>query len=165
MVAPLVGLAIGAVARAAAKKAATNAVKKVATKKAAKAASIAQKKNYKEKITIPSKRMVKEAKKELKTESKALKAANKPTNKTGSKADRTQRAELQGNSNLIKNASPARANRTRGGSLYAQQTYGGQGLVSKNLTPKQAARQAEITKELNPVRKAKNLASKKNGNK
>ena len=32
MVAPLVGLAVGAVARAAAKKAATSAVKKVATK-------------------------------------------------------------------------------------------------------------------------------------
>jgi hypothetical protein len=88
-----------------------------------------------------------------KANARGLKAAKKPTNKTGAKADRAQRAELQGNSNLIKNASPARANRTRGGSLYAQQTYGGQGLVSKNLTPKQAARQAEITKEMNPVRK------------
>ena len=92
-------------------------------------------------------------KSEAKANARALKAAQKPTNKTGSKADRTQRAELQGNSNLIKNASPARANRTRGGSLAAQKAYGGQGLVSRNSTPKQAARQAEITKELNPVRK------------
>jgi hypothetical protein len=38
---------------------------------------------------------------------------------------------------------------------------GGQGLVSKTLTPKQAARRAEITKELNPVRKTKKLTSKK----
>ena len=84
---------------------------------------------------------------------RGLKAAQKPTNKTGSKADRTQRAELINNSNLIKNASPARANRTRGGSLGAIKTYGGQGLATAKLTPKQAARQAEITKELNPVRK------------
>ena len=123
MVAPLVGLAVGAVARAAAKKAAQTAAKKVSTKAAAKA------------------------------NARGLKAAQNPTNKTGSKADRAQRAELQGNSNLIKNASPARANRTRGGSLAAQKAYGGQGLVSRNSTPKQAARQAEITKELNPVRK------------
>ena len=123
MVAPLVGLAVGAVARAAAKKAAQTAAKKVSTKAAAKA------------------------------NARGLKAAQKPTNKTGSKADRAQRAELQGNSNLIKNASPARANRTRGGSLAAQKAYGGQGLVNRNSTPKQAARQAEITKELNPVRK------------
>jgi hypothetical protein len=94
----------------------------------------------------------KAATKAAKASARGLKAAKKPTNRTGTKADRTQRAELQGNSNLIKNASPARANRTRGGSLYAQKTYGGQGLVSKTLTPKQAARQAEITKELNPVR-------------
>jgi hypothetical protein len=65
------------------------------------------------------------------------------------------------NANIIKNASPARANRTRGGSLYAQKTYGGQGLVSKTLTPKQAARQAEITKELNPVRKKSTVSVKK----
>lgn len=86
---------------------------------------------------------------------RALKAAQKPTNKTGSKADRAQRAGLINNSNLIKNASPARANRTRGGSLAAIKTYGGQGLATAKLTPKQAARQAEITKELNPVRKKK----------
>ena len=92
-------------------------------------------------------------KSEAKANARGLKAAQKPTNKTGSKADRTQRAELINNSNLIKNASPARANRTRGGSLGAIKTYGGQGLATAKLTPKQAARQAEITKELNPVRK------------
>ena len=162
MVAPLVGLAVGLATRAVAKKAATSAIKKAVTKKAA---SVAQKKNYKEKVTIPSKRMVKEAKKELKTESKALKAAQKPTNKTGSKADRADRARLQGNANVIKNADPARANRTRGGSLAAMKTYGGQGVATAKLTPKQAALRAEINKELNPTRKAKNLTSKKNGNK
>jgi hypothetical protein len=135
MVAPLVGLAVGAAARAIAKKAATSAVKKVATKKAAAA------------------------------NARGLKAAKKPTNKTGSKADREQRADLVNQANLIKNASPARANRTRGGSLAAIKTYGGQGLATAKLTPKQAARQAEITKELNPTRKAKNLKSKKKGKK
>jgi len=93
---------------------------------------------------------------------RGLKAAQKPTNRTGTKADRSDRAYLQGNANRIKNAEPARANRTRGGSLAAQKAYGGQGLVSKNLTPRQAANRAEITKELNPVRKAKELTSKKN---
>ena len=103
----------------------------------------------------------KKAAKAAAANARGLKAAQKPTNKTGAKADRAQRAELQGNSNLIKNASPARANRTRGGSLYAQQVYGGQGLVSKTLTPKQAARQAEITKELNPVRASRTRSGNK----
>jgi len=96
---------------------------------------------------------------EAKTNARALKAANKPTNKTGTKTDRSDRRALQGNSNLIKNASPARPNRTRGGSLGAIKAYGGQGLATAKLTPKEAARQAEITKELNPVqRAAKNKA-------
>ncbi len=86
---------------------------------------------------------------------RGLKAAKKPTNMTGSKADRMQRAELLNQKNLIKNASPARPNRTRGGSLWAIKEYGGQGLATAKMTPKQAARQAEITKELNPVRKTK----------
>ena len=89
-----------------------------------------------------------------KTEAKALKAANKPTNQTGSMADRADRSTFQGNSNLIKNADPARPNRVRGGSLGAIKTYGGQGLATAKLTPKEAARQAEITKELNPVQRA-----------
>jgi hypothetical protein len=131
MPAPIVMGAAAIAARLAAKKAAQEVAKKATAKAAAKA------------------------------NARGLKAARKPTNKTGTKADRAQRAELQGNSNLIKNAEPARANRTRGGSLYAQQVYGGQGLVSKTLTPKQAARRAEITKELNPVRKTKKLTSKK----
>ena len=159
MVAPLVGFAIGAAARAVAKKVATDASKKAAAK-AAKAASVAQKKNYKEKVTIPSKRAVKTAKAEIKVEKKALKAANKPTNKTGTKADRADRTALQGNSNFIKNASPARANRTRGGSLAAIKTYGGQGVATAKLTPKQAAYQASISKQLNPVRKAKPTTKK-----
>ncbi len=87
---------------------------------------------------------------------RALKAAKKPTNMTGSKADRMQRAELLNQSNLIKNADPARPNRVRGGSLRAIKEYGGQGLATVKRTPKQAARQAEITKEMNPVRKVKN---------
>lgn len=96
---------------------------------------------------------------EAKANARGLKAANKPTNKTGTKADRSDRRALQGNSNLIKNASPARPNRTRGGSLGAIKTYGGQGLATAKLTPKEAARQAEITKELNPIqRAAKNKA-------
>ena len=86
---------------------------------------------------------------------RGLKAANKPTNRTGSKSDRMQRAELLNQSNLIKNADPARPNRVRGGSLRAIKEYGGQGLATVKRTPKQAARQSEITKELNPVRKKK----------
>lgn len=85
---------------------------------------------------------------------RGLKAANKKTNKTGTKSDRSDRATLQGNANIIKNASPARANRTRGGSLAAIKEFGGQGLATAKLSPKQAANQAEITRELNPVRKS-----------
>ncbi len=92
---------------------------------------------------------------------RGLKAAKKPTNRTGSKADRVQRAELINNSNLIKNASPARANRTRGGSLAAIKTYGGQGLATAKRTPKQAARQAEITKEMNPTRASRTRSGNK----
>ena len=92
---------------------------------------------------------------EAKANARGLKAAQKPTNKTGSKADRAQRANLINQSNLIKNASPARANRTRGGSLAAIKAYGGQGLATAKMTPKQAERQAKITKEMNPVRKKK----------
>jgi hypothetical protein len=90
---------------------------------------------------------------EAKANARGLKAAQKPTNKTGSKADRADRERLQGNVNVIKNADPARANRTRGGSLAAMKTYGGQGVATAKLTPKQAALRAEINKELNPVRK------------
>jgi hypothetical protein len=102
----------------------------------------------------------KTVKKAVKANARGLKAAQKPTNKTGSKADRAQRANLINQSNLIKNASPARANRTRGGSLAAIKTYGGQGLATAKLTPKQAARQAELTKEFNPVRKMSKKKSK-----
>lgn len=86
---------------------------------------------------------------------RALKAANKPTNKTGTAADRKDRATVQGQTNIIKNASPARANRTRGGSLASIKAYGGQGVATAKLTPKQAQWQKEISKELNPVRKVK----------
>jgi hypothetical protein len=96
-----------------------------------------------------------------KANARGLKAANKPTNKTGTKADRADRTALQGNSNFIKNASPARANRTRGGSLAAIKTYGGQGVATAKLTPKQAAYQASISKQLNPTRKAKPSTKKK----
>ena len=99
------------------------------------------------------------AKAEAKANARGLKAAQKPTNKVGTKADRADRARLQGNANLIKNADPARANRTRGGSLAAMKAYGGQGVATAKLTPKQAALRAEINKELNPAqRAAKNKA-------
>ncbi len=90
---------------------------------------------------------------EAKANARGLKAARKPTNKTGTKADRSDRRTLQGQSNLIKNASPARANRTRGGSLAAIKAYGGQGLATVKLSPKESARQASLNKDLNPVRK------------
>ena len=94
-------------------------------------------------------------KKEAKANKRGLKAANKPTNKTGTKADRSDRRTLQGNSNIIKNADPARANRTRGGSLYSMKAYGGLGVATVKRSPENAAWQKEISKELNPVRKAK----------
>ena len=81
-------------------------------------ASAAQKKNYKEKVKVPSKRLVKIAKQELKDESRALKAANKPT-----KASKTF---IGSNKNLspsvrrdiiVNQTKPARPNRERGGSL------------------------------------------------
>jgi hypothetical protein len=93
--------------------------------------------------------------KEAKANARGLKAANKPTNKTGTAADKADRKYLQGATNLIKNASPARANRTRGGSLASIKAYGGQGVATAKLTPKQAAVQKQISKELNPVRKVK----------
>jgi hypothetical protein len=86
---------------------------------------------------------------------RGLKAAKKPTNQTGSKADRADRQAFQGQKNTIKNADPARANRTRGGSLYAMKEYGGLGVATAKLTPKQAAYREQITKELNPIRKKK----------
>jgi hypothetical protein len=98
--------------------------------------------------------------KEAKANARALKAANKPTNKTGSAADRKDRATLQGQKNLIKNADPARANRTRGGSVRSMKEFGGLGLTNAKLTPKQAERQKELSKELNPVRKEKSKTPK-----
>jgi hypothetical protein len=95
------------------------------------------------------------AKKEAKANKRGLKAAQKPTNKTGTKADRSDRRTLQGNSNIIKNADPARPNRTRGGSLYAMKAYGGLGVATVKRNPENAAWQKEISKELNPVRKTK----------
>jgi hypothetical protein len=92
---------------------------------------------------------------ESKIEKRAIKAANKPTNKTGSKADRRDRQTFQGNSNLIKNADPARPNRVRGGSLGAMKAYGGFGVATAKRSPKQVEWQKEVSKELNPVRKKK----------
>ena len=90
---------------------------------------------------------------EAKANARGLKAAKKPTNKTGTKADRSDRRTFQGNSNIIKNADPARPNRIRGGSLYAIKTYGGFGVANAKRSPNQMAWQKEISKELNPVRK------------
>jgi hypothetical protein len=90
-----------------------------------------------------------------KANARGLKAAKKPTNKTGSKADQVDRQTFQGEKNTIKNADPARPNRTRGGSLWAMKEYGGMGLATAKLTPKQAEYRKQITKELNPTRKKK----------
>jgi hypothetical protein len=133
MPAPLAGFVLGAALRTAAQKTTYRVAGKALAKKA--------------------------VKKTAKANARGLKAAQKPTNRTGTKADRAQRAELQGNSNLIKNASPARANRTRGGSLAAQKEYGGFGVATAKRTPAQTARQAEITKELNPVRSVRKKAA------
>jgi len=90
---------------------------------------------------------------------RGLKAANKPTNRTGSKSDRMQRAELLNQSNLIKNADPARPNRVRGGSLHSMKEFGGVGDVAaaakKSSSAKTVKNQREISKELNPIRKKK----------
>jgi hypothetical protein len=95
------------------------------------------------------------AKSTAKANARGLKAANKPTNMTGKKADRADRRTFQGDSNLIKNADPARPNRIRGGSLGAMKAYGGFGVATAKRSPKQAAWQKEISKELNPARKKK----------
>jgi len=63
--------------------------------KTAKVANIAQKNAYKEKVTIPAKRVVAAAKAEMKANERALKAANKPTNKVGSKADKEIRSRTK----------------------------------------------------------------------
>jgi len=133
MPAPLAGFALAAALRTAAQKTTYRVAGKALAKKA--------------------------VKKTAKANARGLKAAQKPTNRTGTKADRAQRAELQGQANIIKNASPARANRTRGGSLAAQKEYGGFGVATAKRTPAQAARQAEITKELNPVRSVRKKAA------
>ena len=130
------------------------------------ASKAAAKKAIANKVAVKTAKKIEKAKKtaekkDVAASARGLKAANKPTNKTGTKADRKLRSELQGNSNFIKNADPARPNRTRGGSLAAQKRYGGLGLVSAKLTPKQAERQAQITKELNPIRKKATKAIKK----
>jgi len=66
-----------------------------------------QKKAYKEKVTIPAKRVVAAAKAEMKANERALKAANKPV----SKGNRNIGGPVV--RNIIKNSPPARANRTR----------------------------------------------------
>ena len=85
--------------------------------KTAKAASVAQKKAYKEKVTIPSKRMVKAAKAEMKTDARALKAANKPTKAAKSGEGNNKLISVEARRGALKNSPPARANRTRGGGL------------------------------------------------
>ena len=142
----IVAGAAAVAARLAAKKAAQKVVKKTVKGKIVKGSDVAK---------AVKKVNAKTARVEAKANARGLKAARKPTNRTGTMADRMQRAELQGNANLIKNANPARANRTRGGSLAAQKEYGGMGLATKKLTPRQAEFRAEITQELNPVRAAR----------
>jgi hypothetical protein len=89
MVAPLVGIAIGAAARAVAKKAAANAVKKTVTKKAAKAAKGLKKSD--EKITTEviqgnSVRVVKPTKAAVRLEKNSMAKAKADTAKTGAMA-------------------------------------------------------------------------------
>jgi hypothetical protein len=55
-----------------------NPMKLVKAVKKATQSSIAQKKNYKEKVTTPRKKVVKAAKQEAKANKRGLKAANKP---------------------------------------------------------------------------------------
>ena len=84
---------------------------------------------------------------------RGLKAANKPTNKTGSKQDRKDREFYQGKTNLIKNASPMRPNRVRGGSLLAIKTYGGRGLVDVPMNRKSREGFADLNADINKVNK------------
>ena len=142
----IVAGAAAVAARLAAKKAAQQLVKKTVKGKIVKGSDVAK---------AVKKVNAKTAKVEAKANARGLKAAQKPTNRTGTMADRMQRAELQGQADIIKNASPARANRTRGGSLASMKAYGGYGVATLQRTPKGAARQADITKELNPVRTAR----------
>jgi hypothetical protein len=62
-----------------------NPIKIVKAVKKATQNSIAQKKNYKEKVTIPAKKVVKAAKKEARANARGLKAANKPLSKGNKK--------------------------------------------------------------------------------
>jgi hypothetical protein len=88
-----------------------------------------------------------------KANARGLKAAKKPTNKVGTKADRIARKELQGQTNLIKNASPSRPNRTRGGSLGAMKKYGNFGVATAKRNRDEATELFNINKKLNPVSK------------
>jgi len=97
-----------------------------------------------------------------KANARGLKAAKKPTNKVGAKADRVARKELQGETNLIKNASPARPNRTRGGSLGAIKKYGDFGVATAKRNRDEATELFNINKKLNPVSKKDALKDKKN---
>lgn len=91
MPAPLVGLAVGAVARLAAKKAAQEAAKKVAKKTAIKAAA--------------------------KANARGLKAANKPTKASKTGIGNNEKISVEVRRGALKNEPPARANRTRGGGM------------------------------------------------
>jgi hypothetical protein len=109
------------------------AVSKVKAVKTAKVASVAQKKAYKEKVTIPSKRVVKAAKAEAKTDARALKAANKPTkaSKTFIGSDKNLSTSVRRDV-IVNQTKPARPNRERGGSLKTLRKQG-----KTNATPTQ----------------------------
>lgn len=94
-----------------------NPIKIVKAVKKATQSSIAQKKNYKEKVTTPRKKVVKAAKQEAKANARGLKAANKPV----SKNNEFQWGHIGSLSrNKIKNMEPARPNRVRGGSMKSK---------------------------------------------
>jgi hypothetical protein len=101
--------------------------------KTARAANVAQKMAYKEKVTIPAKRVVKEAKAEIKANARGLKAANKPTNKVGSKADKELRSRTK---SVVLSKEETKANYD-----YYYGKGSGEGItqINKRVTPKNEA--------------------------
>ena len=119
---------------------AVKAVKKIT-------AGISQKKAYREKVTIPSRKIVKAAKNEIKANKRGLKAANKPTNRFGSKADKELRART-------KSVSASKEETKAQYDYYYGKGTGNDVIqISKSVTPKNEARSVRTLK---PTPKYKN---------
>ena len=88
--------------------------------KTAKAASAAQKIAYKEKITIPVKRVLKAAKAEAKAEARGLKAANKPTKASKTSIGNNEKISPAMRAKALKTEKPANPNAVRGGSMKSK---------------------------------------------